>query len=407
MSIEITLVRHGETEANAASIWQGQGDAALSARGRDQASSLSERLGDVDFDLVVSSDLVRTLETAEIAGLQPVPDPAWREMDIGAWEGLTRDEVRERFSDQLDRIAQGDRDVPMGGGESWTEFSARIDGAIDGLRDRVEPGSRVLVIAHGGVIHSALATRLGFRGTRPWPIARILNSAVSELVVADDWAHLQVLNDVRHAPVITGHEDERGIPIALVRHGETQANVEGRWHGRTDGPLTERGRAQAVELAARYDGITRVFASPLQRTRHTAAAFAGPHGLEVTIEDDLIEMDFGAWEDLTTSEISERFPEEWDTVFGTGVDVPRGGTGETFEQAGARVDVVVKRLAEQHPTDRLALFTHGGSIWSLATRILGLDWSAWRALAIPHNTSVTHVRYDGGAPVLVDYNLPL
>ena len=95
MSVEITFVRHGETDANAASIWQGQGDAALSHRGREQARSLRDRLASVDFDAVVSSDLVRTMETADLAGLDPEPDAGFREMDIGAWEGLTRDEIEK------------------------------------------------------------------------------------------------------------------------------------------------------------------------------------------------------------------------------------------------------------------------------------------------------------------------
>lgn len=407
MSIEITFVRHGETDANAASIWQGQGDAALSETGRAQARALRDRLSGVEFDLVVSSDLARTMETADLAGLDPVPDPGFREMDIGEWEGLTRSEVHERFPEQLRQMAAGDRDVAMGGGESWNAFSARVDAAIEALADRVAPGSRVLVMAHGGVIHSALATRLGFGGARPWPIARILNTAVTELIVDDDWAHLQLLNDVRHVPVVTGHEDARSIPVALVRHGETVANVEGRWHGHSDGPLTERGRSQARRLAEQYDGVTRVFASPLERTRHTAEEFARHHGLEVEIDRGLIEQHFGAWEDMTTSDISATFPDEWEAVFGQGIDLPRGGTGETFAQAGERVASTVKRITEDHPTDRLALFTHGGSIWAFAARITGVDWSNWRAFAIPGNTSVTHVRYDGGAPVLVDYNLPL
>jgi broad specificity phosphatase PhoE len=407
VSIEITFVRHGETEANAASIWQGQGDAALSDRGRAQARSLADRLDPGDFDLVVSSDLVRTLETADLAGLDPVSDAGFREMDIGAWEGLTRQQVHDRFPDELARMAAGDRDVPMGGGESWTAFSKRIEAAIDRVVERVDPGSRVLVIAHGGVIHSALATRLEFRAARPWPIARILNAAITELIVDDGWAHLQVLNDVRHVPEVTGHEEDRSVPVALVRHGESVGNVEGRWHGHTDGPLTDRGVEQARRLAEQYDGATRVFASPLERTRRTAIEFARQHDLDVELDRGLIEQHFGAWEGLTTSEISSTFADEWEEVFGQGVDLPRGGTGETFEQAGARVAGAVARIVERHPTERLALFTHGGAIWAFASKIVGIDWSGWRALAIPGNTSVTHVRYDGGAPVLVDYNLPL
>jgi broad specificity phosphatase PhoE len=406
VAIEITFIRHGETDANAASIWQGQGDAALSVVGRRQAHSLQERLSGTSFDEVVASDLVRTIETADLAGLDPELDPAWREMDIGAWEGLTRDEVHERFPSEIERLRAGDQDVRMGGGETWGEFGERIAAAIHTLTTRVEPGSRVAVIAHGGVIHAALAWGLGFRGRRPWPVSRILNAGITE-VVANEGFHLQYLNDARHVPVVTGNQDEVGTPVALIRHGQTHANVAGRWHGRTDGPLTSLGERQGSALAARYNGIVRVYSSPLERTRRTAEAFAEPSGLTVETADDLVEADFGAWEDLTTSEIEDRFTEEFVRVFRDGDDLARGGTGETFAAVAQRMERQIRALADQHPTERLALFTHGGAIWALALEIIGVGWSGWNKLAIPSNVSATHLRFDGGSPILVDYNLPL
>ncbi len=405
MTLEITFVRHGETDANAASVWQGQGDAALSAIGRDQARALSDRLHAEEFDLVLSSDLARTMETAEIAGLDPVADPVWREMDIGVWEGLTRREVEETFPDEMARIVTGDPDVPMGGGESWASFTARVDAAVADLVGGTPEGSRVLVMAHGGVIHAALSGRLGFRGRRPWPVSRIRNAAVTEVMAFEDQFHLRRFNDARHADVVTGDDEYSTLPIALIRHGESEANVAGRWHGRTDGPLTVRGRRQATELAARYNGITKVFSSPLQRTKVTAEAFATPNRLAVELVDDLVEIDFGAWEGMTSAEIGEGFPDEWSAIFGNGIDLPRGGTGETFDEAGARMEQAVRRLAEANPADRLALVTHGGAIWSLVARIMGIDWRHWRRVGLPENASLTHVRIEGDRPVLIDYNL--
>jgi probable phosphoglycerate mutase len=262
-------------------------------------------------------------------------------------------------------------------------------------------------MAHGGVIHAALSRGLGFAGERPWPISRILNTAVTEVVASDGGFHLQILNDARHAPTVTGHDGDSAVPVALARHGESQANVEGRWHGRTDGPLTRRGANQGAALAESLLGITKVFASPLERTRITAAGFAGASGLKVEVIDDLIEIDFGAWEGLTTSEIEERFPEEFDRIFLGAEDLPRGGTGETFAGAGARLESAVAQLVRDHPNDSIAAFTHGGAIWALASRLLGIDWSGWRKLAIPSNASTTHVRFDGTTPILIDYNLPL
>jgi probable phosphoglycerate mutase len=407
VTISITFVRHGETDANATSIWQGQGDAALSEIGRAQAEALGERLREREFDLVVSSDLVRTVDTAGLAGLDPVLDPGWREMDIGDWEGLTRTEVHERFQDQIRRLVAGDRDVAMGGGETWREFGDRIGRSLDALVAQTPPGSNVLVMAHGGVIHAVLGRGLALGGGRPWPVARVRNTAITEVVAGEDGFQLKSFNDSRHAPISTGTEGDVGHVVALVRHGQSEANVAGRWHGITDGPLTEVGRRQGAELAARYDGVSRVFSSPLQRARLTAAAYAAPTGLEVEIADELIELDFGRWEGLTTDEIEQRFPEEFERVFIGGEDLPRGGSGETFAGGGERLEAVVRRLVVGNGDGPTAMFTHGGAIWALAAKVLGIEWRDWRTLDIPSNVSTTHVRVTDDRPVLMDYNLPL
>ncbi len=88
--MQITFIRHGETTGNTTHVWQGQGDSPLSSQGRRQAADLGSRPSMAEFDLVVSSDLGRVLETARLAGLDPAPDPVWREMGIGSWEGFTR-----------------------------------------------------------------------------------------------------------------------------------------------------------------------------------------------------------------------------------------------------------------------------------------------------------------------------
>ena len=83
MPLTITLVRHARSEANAAGIWQGQGDAVLAPEGRDQARSLGDRLAGRRFDVVISSDLSRTVETAALSGHgDPQLLREWRERDI-------------------------------------------------------------------------------------------------------------------------------------------------------------------------------------------------------------------------------------------------------------------------------------------------------------------------------------
>ncbi|HSM01592.1 MAG TPA: histidine phosphatase family protein [Acidimicrobiia bacterium] len=399
MPVHITFVRHAETDANASGIWQGHGGHGLSARGRLQAEALGRRLAGQEFDFVVSSDLPRAIDTAEAAGLDPKPDPAWREIDIGVWEGLTRDEVHARFPDEITAVRAGEP-VKMGGGESWHDLGRRVNDSFEVLVDEAPADSRILVMTHGGVVHAVIAGQMRFRDrSAPWPIDRVRNTGITEVSVEDGAFRLGSFNDQTHFV----DDDTNGI--ALIRHAESEANAAGRWHGVTDGPLTTQGRRQAENLGRRYAGVTRVYSSPLERARATAEAFAGVHGLSVGLLGDLIEVDFGAWEGLTPHEIAEQHPEDWARVFESGEDIPRGGTGDTFEAVGQRMAAVIERMNAHHPGERVALFSHGGAIWSLTARVLGLTWSEWRNLAMPGNTSVSHVRMESGRQMLVDYNI--
>lgn len=399
MPIEVTLIRHAETDANASGVWQGHGGHGLSSRGRRQAKALGRRLQDREFDLVIASDLPRAVETAELAGFDAKPDPAWREIDIGVWEGMTRDEVHERYPHEIAAVRSG-KPVKMGGGESWFDLGARIQSTFDQLVADAPDGARILVVTHGGVVHSVIAGHMSFRDRGvPWPIDRVRNTGITEVTVDGGSFRLISYNDRRHL------DDDGAGAVALIRHAESEANAAGRWHGVSDGPLTARGRDQAAALGARYAGVTRVYSSPLERARATAEAFAGVHDLPVSVLDELIEVDFGVWEGLTPHEIAERHPEDWARVFESGEDIPRGGTGDTFEAVGQRVAAVIERMHSTHPGERVALFSHGGAIWSLTARVLGLTWSDWRNLAMPANTSVSHFRVESGRQVLVDYNI--
>jgi broad specificity phosphatase PhoE len=354
---------------------------------------------------VLSSDLPRALETARIAGLDARPDPRWREVDIGAWEGLTREEVRERYADDHARIASGEP-IPMGGAESWADLTDRIGQSMAELAAELPDGSRVAIMAHGGVIRAALLA--GFRTAgHPLPQAGIRaigpprNTGMTEVSIGKAGEfHLASYNDASHLPA----EPFDGPIVVLVRHGESEANVAGTWHGRTDGPLSAHGRAQAAALGDRYEWVDRVYASPLERARLTADALARANGLTVETRDDLVEVDLGEWEGLTGGEIAAGHPELWSAVFERGEDLPRGGSGETFEAAGRRLRNAIDDVVARHPGERLALVSHGGLIFALATRILQIDWRGFRCLGFPANAAVSHVRVANGSFVLADYN---
>jgi broad specificity phosphatase PhoE len=231
-SIRITLVRHGESVANRGQRWQGHGNSDLSELGRAQARALASRLVPrrpdsplarprERFDRVVVSDLERAQATARALELPFDTDATLREFDIGAWEGLTREQVVAQFPNELARLDAGE-DLAIGGGESYGTFCARVDDALARVRAQLAPGQHALVVCHGGVIGALVAGALGLRGVRSLPIGRVLNTAVSELSYdAAGRATLHVFNDSLHLAELSlfPHPTEMNHALALVCDG--------------------------------------------------------------------------------------------------------------------------------------------------------------------------------------------
>jgi probable phosphoglycerate mutase len=401
--MQITFIRHAETAGNTRHVWQGHSDSPLSETGRRQAADLGRRPQVRGFDLVVGSDLGRVVATVRSAGLDHEPDPVWREVDVGAWEGLTRDEVAEQFPEELEALQRGE-EVRIGGAETWKEFGERVDSAVADLVGRCDPGDRVAVFTHGGVIHSLVAGHLGLRARRrPLPFDRLGNTSLTTFRIGEA-VSLETFNDASHTRVAR-HPNETGLVVALIRHGEAVANVVGRWQGITDGPLSDLGREQAAGLAARYDGLSHVYTSHLSRARETAAALAGASGVGVIVRGDLHEIDFGEWEDRTPEEVRERFPADWKAVHEDHVDIPRGRTGETAAEVALRMAGAVESIAAAHSEGRVAAVGHGGAIRAYAAEVVGLGFADRGRLAIPGNTGVTHIRIPGNGPVLSSHNM--
>jgi probable phosphoglycerate mutase len=96
--------------------------------------------------------------------------------------------------------------------------------------------------------------------------------------------------------------------ILVVRHGQSTWNADGRWQGQADPPLSELGIAQAEAAARAVDGVEVIWASDLERARHTASILAAARGLEVVADPRLREREAGEWTGLTRAEIEEQYP---------------------------------------------------------------------------------------------------
>jgi len=150
------VVRHGETRWNLESRIQGHGDSALTEAGLLQADALARRLADEPFDVLVSSNLGRALETAARIGAmtkhEVVSDARFRERNFGCAEGFTIAELHERFPGVFARhMQEADPDYRVPQAESRREFYVRIGEAFEALA-REHEGRSIAVVCHGGVL---------------------------------------------------------------------------------------------------------------------------------------------------------------------------------------------------------------------------------------------------------------
>jgi len=172
MSTQLLLVRHGQTPWNAASRWQGHGDPGLSPLGQAQAAQVAEVLSaepGQPWDLVIASDLERARRTAEILAtalrLGVEVDTRLRELDVGAWTGLTRAEIDARDPETLRAFETGEPSIRPGGGESRVEIRVRTRDCVRSLVERFA-GRRLIVVTHLGVIRALVPGAEPVNGAR-------------------------------------------------------------------------------------------------------------------------------------------------------------------------------------------------------------------------------------------------
>ena len=186
--------------------------------------------------------------------------------------------------------------------------------------------------------------------------------------------------------------------VILVRHAETQANVEQLWHGKLDAPLTERGLLQVTataihlqELATRYP-VTAFYVSPLPRAQSTAAAIGQAIGLPPIIDENLREFDLGDWEGRSFLELKEK--EDLWTRWGVdpAFAPPNGESPLLFNR---RATGAIQQLADRHPDAIVLAVTHGALLCNVLATWFGAgpaDWRRWE----PQNCAISILKFVNG-----------
>jgi broad specificity phosphatase PhoE len=201
-AVRIFLARHGETVYNVEGRWQGQADSPLTERGLAQAHLLGAALASEPLAAVYSSDLGRALRTAEaVAAPHQLPvtqDRRLREVHVGTWTGLNREQIEALQPGGLQAWASQPARMVLPGGEPLTAVQER---ALAFFAERMPPhaGEAIAIITHGAVGQAILVQALGGSIEDLWLKERMDNCQISRL----EWSpamglRLIEMSDTRH-----------------------------------------------------------------------------------------------------------------------------------------------------------------------------------------------------------------
>ena len=191
--------------------------------------------------------------------------------------------------------------------------------------------------------------------------------------------------------------------ILLIRHGQTDGNVNEYFTGLGDADLNEEGFKQVKELSARLSllPLSAVYSSPLRRTLATAEMIAEPHGISPQIVDDLIEIDLGDWQGLHKNQVEEWWPElrKQSLIDPSHITLPNGESFSQVTERAIRALNTIESFGEEH----MAVVTHEVIVKVLVAYVLGVSNSIYRKLDIS-NASVTTVNVDESNRRLITLN---
>lgn len=193
------------------------------------------------------------------------------------------------------------------------------------------------------------------------------------------------------------------LNLLLVRHGQTQANFEGRFYGRSDNPMTPTGHQQVQATAERLkdNTVSHVYSSPAIRAQQTAEILNKNWQAPLSIDERLWEMDHNRWEMLTAEEIQTKYPQDWaDFVNGDTSKAHHGG--ETYSQVAERSMKFIEDVCANHPCEgeTIVLAAHGGLLNIMLCEMLGAGNRGWWPFRFANAGAANVLYYEFGGVLL-------
>ena len=195
----LLLIRHAQTEWNIQRRFQGHGDSPITEEGQEQLQRLKSRLAGLEFDVVYSSDLRRTMETSKmLSGKQRVEEPRLRERGVGILEGLNVEQIMAEHAEAFRAFRSGDKNHQIEGGESLQNALNRAWTFLEEMPEK-HPGAELAAVSHAGLIRLICKQILGLALDAP-NFFQIPNTSLTQLVFSPkdrSWS-LEYLADTTH-----------------------------------------------------------------------------------------------------------------------------------------------------------------------------------------------------------------
>ena len=195
----LLFIRHAQTEWNIQRRFQGHGDSPITEEGQEQLQRLKTRLAGLEFDVVYSSDLRRTMETSKmLSGKQRVEEPRLRERGVGILEGLNLEQIMAEHAEAFRAFRSGDKDHQIEGGESLQIALNRAWTFLEEMPEK-HPGAELAAVSHAGLIRLICKQILGLALDAP-NFFQIPNTSLTQLVFSPkdrSWS-LECLADTTH-----------------------------------------------------------------------------------------------------------------------------------------------------------------------------------------------------------------